>query len=442
MVESPRFIEQPRSIKRHLADHLPALLIFVSVLIIIILRSTRYFTEPRFWAEEGTLHFAYSYHHSWLQSLFNPQIGYLNFWPNLATRIAVEVPLERAPLVTTLMAMLVQLAPVALILWSTSPLFGNWYRKLAAVLVVIFSPITGEVWLNSVNSYTFFGVITFLILLEDAPERFARRWVYRLLLLTAGLTGTLACFLSPFFIFRAFFERKIERIWQTLILAVCSVLQVILIFSYHDQGNISGRFQPVGPAGYGTTIWTQTIALFAFGIDTVSHWTEQIFSLIYHNVNAFQFLGGLLLAGAMVLFLFLSTNIDWKTRLLFLGSYVTLTYVPMVFSAIHDKYILLQTGNHSRIFLAPNIIFGLMLLIGIQFVNEKGWKAALRNIASLGCLLLISASLFWGVYFYRSKGFETNYWPDWQAEVQTWKANPQHPLKIQPEGWTLTLSPR
>jgi len=101
-------------------------------ILLIVIRDVRYFTNPRFWAEEGTLHFAYSYNHPWYQALIHPQVGYLNFYPNLATVLATLVPLEFAPLVTTLAALLVQLIPIVIILLSSSMLWKGWLRKIIA----------------------------------------------------------------------------------------------------------------------------------------------------------------------------------------------------------------------------------------------------------------------------------------------------------------------
>lgn len=437
-------IEQKLFSRKAFLDNLPAILIIISVILISVLRDTRYFTMPRFWAEEGTRHFTFSYSHGWFQSLFQPQVGYLNFWPNLATKISLLGALENAPIVTTLMALLVQLVPVALILWSKSPLWDNWYRKLAAVVIITFAPLTGEVWLNSVNSYNFFAIITFLILIEDAPEQSTRKWVYRILLLLGGLTGTLSCFLIPFFILRVFFEKKIERWWQIAILSACALVQISLILSYRSSDNrgLADRFHLLGPAGLGAAIWMQTITLFSLGVERAGSIAKEIYTHIQYDLNGFQIWGLLMLIGAIGIFILLSSNIPIKTRLIFLGSYATLVFLPMMFSVITDKYALMETGIHQRLFLAPNTIFGLMLLVGIRFQKNRGWKAAISNLASILCLLLVSVSIFWGIYFYRSTGFKQDYWPNWKNEVQTWKTNPQFKLQIQPEPWYITLKAR
>jgi hypothetical protein len=422
-----------------LGGHLPAVLVLLFTSILIVLREPRYFFQPRFWAEEGARHFAFSYHHGWLAALFQPQVGYLNFWPNLATRLAVLAPLERAPLVTTLLALLVQVLIIALILWSRSSLWNRWDRKLLGVAVVLFSPLSAEVWLNTINSYTFFAAITFFILLEETPRRAPRFWLYNILLVLGGLSGTLSSFLLPLFIFRAFIEKDKQRWLQVLLLGICALIHVVLIISVQTEANFGERFHLIGLTTLGITIWTQSIAFFAFGPEQAYEWARIFFSMTTNDLAGFQMWGRMLLVAQIILFILLSANLSWMNRLLFLGGYAILLVLPMMFSIISDKYTLIDTGLHQRIFFAPNILLGWMLVQGICFSVEKHRLTVFRNLVSLLCVLLVSASLLWGIKSYQEPWFVTVYWPDWTTEVQTWKQNPEHKLQIQPEGWEIEL---
>lgn len=408
--------------------------------ILIVLREPRYFYQPRFWAEEGSLHFAYSYSHNWWAALFQPQVGYLNFWPNLATLLAVLPPLEFAPYVTTFMALLIQLVPVVFILSSKSPIWSSWIRKLVALAIFLFSALTGEVWLNTINSYSFMAIVTFLILLEETPADRIRRWIYRFLLVVGGLTGTVSCFLIPLFGLRALVEKEKERWFQVLFLSACTLVQIILIFRYRSNESFGDRFHLIGLTTLGVTIWTQSLALFAFGFQQADEWARVLFSMASQDLGSFQMWGRILLLSAGILFLLFSSNLSILQRVLFIGGYVILLVLPMMFSVIKDKYALIDTGLHQRIFLAPNILLGWMLLFGIRFRNEKGWRVPLANLISLLCALMVAASLFWGMQSYREPWFVAEYWPDWKAETEIWEADPTYALKIQPEGWVINLS--
>ena len=354
-------------------------------LLVVILRDPRYFLNPRLWAEEGSLHFAFAYTHPGVLSLFQPQQGYLNFWPNLSTFIAARVPLIISPLVTTLLALLVQLVPVLLILWSQSSHFGTWPAKAAGIAVYLFVPLSGEGWLNTINSYTFFAVITFLILLEPSPNTPHRRRWYRALLGLAGLSGALIGFLLPLFAAAALLEAvekrpfwinlrsfwKQERWIQTGWLILAVAIQGAAVFSVQTGANFGSRLHLIGIATLGVTLWTQSIGLFLFGLSQTHTWARTMFSLAVQNLPAFQSTGRWLLLAGMALLGFLSARVPARLRFLFLGGYVLLFVPSMMFSIIQDKYTLIDTGLHQRLFLPPNILLGWMLLVNTRFTQPQ-----------------------------------------------------------------------
>lgn len=426
--------------------HIASLVFLALSLLVMVLREPRYFTLPRFWAEEGTLHFAAAFSMPWHQTLFLPQFGYLNFWPNLAGILANLVPLEQAPLVTTLMALAVQLTPIVLILWSRLPIWKGWLFRLLGVAVYLFAALSWETWLNTTCSYTFFALITFLILLEETPARPARRWIYRALLLLAGLSGTLSCFLMPFFAARAFFEKDRERWLQTAILTLCVLLHMLIIFSYSARGNIGDRFHFIGFATLGATVATQTAALFTTGLEQAATWGNYLFALTSQDQDQFQILGRFFLAGEVILWLLLSYNLPRMQRFLFLGSFATLLLLPVMFSAIQDKYSFMKTGYHQRTFMPPNVVLGWMLLFGLRHTRSNklaAWAGSLAHwsgsLSRLLCGLVLATALFWGIQAYSQPWEATAFWPDWRGEVETWRTNPAEVLRIQPEGWVVQL---
>ena len=189
-------------------------------------RAPTLLVEPRLWAEEGTRYLSYALSHNWVQSLLQVQHGYYAIWPNLAVTLAANfVPLISMPLVTTGFALFAQVAPLALILWGQSHLWPNLPVRLVGMTLYLLAPVAGEVWLNSINSQFFFSVVAVLILNENAAApNTIRRWLYYVLLVLAGLTGPVTCFLTPLFLWRAWVERQWDYWIRALILSVCVVL--------------------------------------------------------------------------------------------------------------------------------------------------------------------------------------------------------------------------
>jgi hypothetical protein len=419
-------------------NHLAYLLMAVAAAT-IFLRDPRYFLQPRLWAEEGSLHFAYSFSHSALQSLFQPQLGYLNFWPNLATILATLIPLETAPLVTTLMAFIGQMLPVGLILFSRSPLWGGWGRKALGGAVVLFVPMSTEAWLNTINSFSYWGLVAFLILLEEAPETQVRCWIYRVLLVFAGLTGIHACFLIPLFLYQAWDEKKAERWRQFLILTVCAVVQIGLILSYRGQDAISQRFNIMGFSTLGSTLWTQSIAPFILGYHHTSEWSINFYRLQAAHPSLFQFLGRSLLVAAGVLFFLAVLNLPNRLKIIFFGGYGLLLLLPLLFSATQDNSAFIMTGLAGRLFVAPNILLGWMLLAAASFPRSPGRFSQARRITALLFGVLLGVGLLWGFWAYWQPWVPDSAWISWPQEVQTWQADHTYLLRIQPEGWVVHL---
>lgn len=405
---------------------------------LIYVRDPRYFIQPRFWAEEGTLHFAYSYGHGWIASLLQPQVGYLNFWPNLATKLATLVPLETAPLITTWMALGVQLIPAILILSSNSSLWHGWRRKLLGIAIVLFIPLTQEGWLNSINSFTYFPAITFLILLEEDNQEIYRRGFSLILLVLGGLTGVLSCLLTPLFFHQAWLEKRSERWVQALVLGVCSAVQLVLIFGFRGSGDFEQRSARLGFATFGATLWTQSIALLPVGRDLAHAWAERLMELTYQPAS-FRWVGWALLLMAIVFFGLVMFNLPRQLRLIYSYSYFGILLASLLFSITPEKYTFLNTGLHQRLFLAPNIILGWMLLMGIKLDHQPGWRGKLSWLSTRLCALLLCVGLFLGFWNYWDRWVPDQAWGNWPQEVQAWRADPAYALRIQPEGWLIRL---
>ncbi len=143
----------------------------------MVLRAPIYFSAPSFWAEEGTLYFGLAWTHPVHEALGYRPAGYLLLCANLATTVAAAlvhggaVPLARAPLVTVLASLGVQLLPVAVIAWSRAPFWDGALRRSLGVAVVLFGALTDEIWLNTINCQPWLVVATALLLLEPVDAR-------------------------------------------------------------------------------------------------------------------------------------------------------------------------------------------------------------------------------------------------------------------------------
>lgn len=187
-------------------------LLIISAALIICLKATNIIIFPRFWAEEGAVHFKFAYKNNLIDSILFMHLrgGYYNLFANLATEVASLVPLVYAPFVTTGFAFVVQLVPYIILLTGNSYLFDKEYKKIFGFLVLAFLPsMVGEIWLNTINSQIWFGLIGLFLLFENFEKISSKRkYFYRLLFFTGGLTGLYLLVFYPFFVVKSILEKK------------------------------------------------------------------------------------------------------------------------------------------------------------------------------------------------------------------------------------------
>ena len=401
--------------------------------ILLRVRDVSFFLQPRFWAEEGSLFFANAYSYAqtqfWYKGLTFTRHGYFALWPNLATTIAANlVQLEFAPLVTTLFAFVVQLIPISIILWSRSSFWSTRERKIFGILIVLFTPLNGETWLNTITSQFHFSLVAFLLILEQTNESRVRDWINRILLVFAGLTGPVSCFLIPIFAFRVWSEKQKERLVQLLILTGCLIVQVTLMTT-SKWSTVSDRVISFGFSDVVLILWTQSVGLVFTGL----HSARKFFGALdcIRQQDAVEIAVIPTLVAESGIFWLLSRRLSSSERLIFLGGYFLIIILSII-GSIGDKQALINTGSGQRYFLIPNIILLFLVLANIDFQKEK--------VSSGLYVILLAFSLYLGMRIYQETSFASRSWPVWKEQVHMWREHPEHELEIwPPPNWKVTL---
>ncbi|MGE0822630.1 MAG: hypothetical protein AB7G75_21790 [Candidatus Binatia bacterium] len=412
---------------------------FVVALMVVYLRLPLLFHEPRFWAEEGSLYFAHAYSHPWWLASTQVQMGYFALWPNIATTIAAQVvSIQTAPLVTTVFALLVQLLPVGMVIWSRSDLWRGFFVKMFGVALILFIPHSQEVWLNTINSQFFFSLVTFLILLEDLDATRLRRWGYRILLVLAGLTGWVSCFLTPLFVLRYYLEKKPEGLTQAVLLSLCTVLHTVVLGKAMSEG-VLGRELEFDVTTLVLVVWIKSIALVYLSAKGALL-SAQVF--LYLEKFSEVFVGLLIPLMGMTnvaFFYWISRDIRLLQRVMMLGSYLLLITLSTIGALAHDSTLILPFAG-PRYSYVPNVIMSMMLLMSVaerlRTTAEVGRDARLRLL-----LVLLSMSLVFGVRSYAISFREADHLPRWRDEIAIWRTLPDHNPRIWPDGWEVPLSP-
>jgi hypothetical protein len=416
--------------------------LFLGVLVMFF-RAPSFFFEPRFWGEEGIIYFSNAFNNPWYKALFTPHLGYFSLFNNIASMLAANiVQLKYAPLITTLLAFVVQVIPLAIVLWSQTELWGSAFKKAVGILIILFVPLSGEIWLATNCSQFYFSLITFLILMEDMGNASLRRvWCYRILLVLSGLTGVVSCFLTPLFIFKVWTKKRRENIIQASILVICSMLQFLVFWiSIKSNAGIGGaRFAGIDLSTVIAIIWTKTIILPIFGpgnTDSFAVVINRVRSLGSHEFRVFGFV--LFLFG-VAFFRYVSLKVEPKKILIILLSYFLITTLSIL-SSIGDKSALISAVWGARYFYVPNVILMILILSNLELD-----KNAFKSTRFVVCAALLSISLTFGAMHYKKTLFVCDDWPKWSKEVVKWEQDPEYELKVWPQwdpGWKMTLKKR
>jgi len=212
--------------RSHSADWKTRLVLVLAYALGVALISQSSLAAPCLNWEEGAW-FAYAFENGFWNGIATPQYGYYAFWTSLATALGAHaVPLEFAPFVTTSFAFALWLLMGALIVVPGSP-FRTTRQQILALVVVLFTfPMYAR--LHTHVAHFFLGVCALTLLLSQVPDRF-HAWLYRVVLLVAGMTGVIAIFLAPVFWYRWWRVRAVrEFMVQASILSVCAVVQLVV----------------------------------------------------------------------------------------------------------------------------------------------------------------------------------------------------------------------
>lgn len=409
------------------------LYLVIAAAILIFARSPELFLHPRFWGEEGTIFFSESLRLGWTELLLAPRFGYLNFFANITSLIAARLNLlDSAPLFTTLCAFLAQLVPVAVIAFSTSSHFNTINKKVLGILLMMFAGNTSELWLNSINSMSYLSAAVFLILLEDENTLSPMKNVnYGICLALSGLSGVLSCFLTPLFLLKAYKHKSKTVLIQALVLTSCTLIQIFYILktAMLPELGVHGRMTGLSLGSFFEIFLNRTIIVSIFG----TYCADLFYQLLISIKATHNRITGVLSAILSLAVVFIFLRKLEKFKALTLGLSLLLVSALIVNTINGDKNSLLHPLYGIRYFYLPDLIFLFILFLNVHWPLKDGSRMSKVAVLVLALALLTIPKKF------REDLFIDPSWPNWKSELQEWRKNPAHPVRIWPTGWTVDL---
>ena len=395
-------------------------LFFVVIVLVSFLRTPFLFLSPRFWAEEGTVYFAFAYNHSWVDTLSSIHMGYFSLFANLTAILSAKiVPLEMAPFISLLFSFIVQLLPIFVVIKGDSEFFKSDLQKIIIILLILISPYNKEIWLNTIGSQFYLTLTVFLILLDNhkcLPRQ--TNIFYMFLLLFSGLSGILSCLFLPIFIYKYFIKRYKNTFLYVVILFSCLIFHLSYIF------NMNNRILIYDYTFIPHIIFMKNIVFNVFGINLTTKIAENIMQ--YGSLGIFIL--GLLL---WMIYLFLSVVFMKKDRystVLFLGSYALIIIFCMLFS-LENNMTIMSYFIACRYFFVPNIIILMFLLYHVRYLKRK--------LLIYGVYLFIMSSIYQGLILFPFDHYDHLKCPKWTDEIKKWKSDSAYQPIIPPVGWKL-----
>lgn len=200
-------------------------LFFTAILLsyLIYLRYPVFFSEPRIWAEDGSVHIQ-SFLDYGVDSLYLPHLGYFSLFNNSLTYFAMSFGgLQNSALIVTYITafftLIISLTPFV---FSSHYWPNTAYKSYISLMIILLG--SSESWLNMVNMQFYFCVYSCLYLLSDNTEsKYKVLNIYkRCMFFLACFTGITSVALLPFFVRK--FVKKNES--KTTLYCILSVLIV------------------------------------------------------------------------------------------------------------------------------------------------------------------------------------------------------------------------
>ncbi len=215
---------------------------FLLLAFLIFFRSPCFFLDGGYWQIKYDSYYNYSLQNNFLKSIFYVYDygGYFELARNIISKIASYFPFFSQK-IDTYFSLIIYLAIFFYIYFSKSLIFSNKNYKILIIFLILFSPpMTPEIWLTAPHVKSYFGLFTFILLLQDTSIlKGFKKLLFRFLIIFSGLSSIYASVFAPIFFLKFIFEKNKDNFFNFL----CSLLPLVInIFIFFNFLNNANRF--------------------------------------------------------------------------------------------------------------------------------------------------------------------------------------------------------
>lgn len=346
------------------------------LLLLVFSRSPDELLTARFFAEDGKVFYQQAHELGFLHSVFVTYNGYLHLFPRLIAGISLWLPIYYVPLFFNVAALAIQCVTAIYLCSPRLRNIGILPLRVVVALVYLGLPHIGEVWGKLVNSQWQLAVLSFLILIAEAPRSRAGAWFDLAALTMSALTGPFSILLLPIAVLVALRKRSRRTAILLALTAAGAVVQGVLLLT-------NGRAP-------GTTLGA-TVPLFC---KIVVRWL--LFGFLPSLTRFPQFIQSLIgswIFGACVLMVVLAF-VAWSARqgsfelrcMLLFGATVLAASLasPMAVSA-GEHWPALLIGLGERYWFIPRMVVALVVLwLAVQSFSMWARAAGVAGMVAIG----------------------------------------------------------
>jgi hypothetical protein len=187
--------------------------------------------HPQFWADDGSMFYANVYRHGLLGTLLVPQSGYYQDFPVLVAGLEKLVPLQFAPLLGNVIAILVRSLPVGLLLSERATTFAPSLRArglIAALYICL--PGVAETNANVENSLWYLAIAAIIVVISAPPRSRGAKVLDGVILVMCAITGVFAIALAPLlYLYRRWRGRDAVATWVLALFSAAAAIQLFAL---------------------------------------------------------------------------------------------------------------------------------------------------------------------------------------------------------------------
>jgi len=406
---------------------------FIILLIIFFYRSPFIFLSGRFMAEEGAIYFANAYKFGFLYSIFFVDLtsGYLNLWANISGIIANIFSLKFAPLVSNYLALIPKILIIYLALYNKSFLLNKFKHQVLFCFLVFISPLNvPEIWLNSINSQIFFGIISYILVFVKYKEN-EINYFHLILVFMAGLSGIYSCILLPLFFLKYLFYKNKQNFLNFISIFICTIIQLSLIlFSKLSNTLYEQKLHSIN---------FDILINYIYNVLIKGFLGTSLTKYLYFNFFAYKinlYLISIIIILIFVIISFFFYNLLNKKKLLNADN--SFVIISSIYSLVATSLIVMvgAVGDYVGGRYAALPTFYTLMIIFILFIIFTNLKI------KYFFLVLLTTSIVTGFYEFRppTKNVKHQYikyldcvnCPNWENEITNFQENRNYLLKIWP----------